>query len=222
MNTMNKEAPERQDIEALLPWHAAGTLNRRDAARVERALASDRELARHYELVREEMHETIHLNESLGAPSARAMEKLFAAIDAEAPAARKVSFDFAARISQFLSGFAPRTVAWAAAAATVAIVVQAAVLTTFVVKDQVGQSHELAAYNSGRTYLAVRFAPHASAVDITKFLDAHKAVVVDGPKKGSLYIIRLAATDLPKAELARIIQRMQGESKIVEFVATKE
>ena len=26
MTTLNKEAPERQDIEALLPWHAAGTL----------------------------------------------------------------------------------------------------------------------------------------------------------------------------------------------------
>src|SRR5262245_17649244 len=36
-----------------------------------------------YALVREELAETIHRNESLGAPSPRAMEKLFAAIDAE-------------------------------------------------------------------------------------------------------------------------------------------
>jgi len=28
MNTINKE---RDDLETLLPWHAAGTLNRRDA-----------------------------------------------------------------------------------------------------------------------------------------------------------------------------------------------
>ena len=82
MNMINKE-PERYDIEALLPWHAAGTLSRRDADRVEQALAGDRELARRYDLVREELAETIHLNETLGAPSARAMEKLFAAIDAE-------------------------------------------------------------------------------------------------------------------------------------------
>jgi hypothetical protein len=75
--------PERHEIEALLPWHAAGTLSRRDADRVERALAGDRELARRYDLVREELAETIHLNETLGAPSARCMEKLFAAIDAE-------------------------------------------------------------------------------------------------------------------------------------------
>src|SRR5215813_139071 len=96
----NNNAPERQEIEALLPWHAVGTLSRRDAIRVEQALAGDHELARHYDLVREELNETIHLNEMLGAPSARAMEKLFASIDAEAPVARKVSFDFAGRIAE--------------------------------------------------------------------------------------------------------------------------
>ena len=41
MNAINEE-PEHQEIEALLPWHAAGTLSRRDANRVEQALAGDR------------------------------------------------------------------------------------------------------------------------------------------------------------------------------------
>ena len=78
---------ERHEIEALLPWHAAGTLSRRDADRVEQALADDPELARRYDLVRQELAETIHLNETLGVPSACAIEKLFAAIDAEEPGA---------------------------------------------------------------------------------------------------------------------------------------
>ena len=51
MNTINQEAPERQEIEALLPWHAAGTLSRSDAERVERALSRDHELAQRFELV---------------------------------------------------------------------------------------------------------------------------------------------------------------------------
>jgi len=76
-------APDREDIEVLLPWHASGTLSRRDSERVEQALAQDAELARRFELVREEMAETIHLNEALGTPSARAAQRLFAAIDAE-------------------------------------------------------------------------------------------------------------------------------------------
>jgi hypothetical protein len=75
--------PERHEIEALLPWYAAGTLSRRESDLVERALAGDSELARRYDVVWQELAETIHLNETLGAPSARAMEKLFAAVDAE-------------------------------------------------------------------------------------------------------------------------------------------
>src|SRR5205807_5783990 len=81
-NMINKRL-ERQEIERLLPWHAAGTLSRREADLVERALAGDTELAHRYDLVRQELAETIHLNETLGAPSERAMEKLFAAIEAE-------------------------------------------------------------------------------------------------------------------------------------------
>ena len=50
---------------------------------MEHELAGDRELARQSELIREELVETIHLNETLRAPSTRAIERLFAAIDAE-------------------------------------------------------------------------------------------------------------------------------------------
>jgi anti-sigma-K factor RskA len=80
---MIDEESERHEIEALLPWYAAGTLSRREADLVERALTGDSELARRYDVVRQELTATIQLNETLGAPSARAMEKLFAAIDIE-------------------------------------------------------------------------------------------------------------------------------------------
>ena len=80
---MTNRKPERQELEKLLPWHAARTLSRHEADLVERALAADAELARCYDLVRQELADTIHLNETLGAPSARAMEKLFAAIEVE-------------------------------------------------------------------------------------------------------------------------------------------
>ena len=128
MNVVSKE--ERHELEALLPWHATGTLSRRDAQRVSQALAGDRELARSYELVREELAETIHLNESLGAPSARAMEKLFAAIDAESATARKprFSFDLRTKVAEFFAGFGPRTMAFASGAAALVILLLALAL----------------------------------------------------------------------------------------------
>src|SRR5471030_3517571 len=110
MNTMNKEA--HSDVEELLPWHAAGTLSRRDAQRVENALARDPELARRYALVRDELGETIHLNETLGAPSAHAMEKLFAKIDAEPAREAALSLNLGARLTEFFAGFSPRTLAF--------------------------------------------------------------------------------------------------------------
>ena len=96
---------------------------------MEQALAGDRELARQYDLVREELVETIHLNETLGAPSARAMERLFAAIDSEEARSPRNGrwFDLGSRIFEFLSNLTPRTLARSAIAAAVAILVQAAV-----------------------------------------------------------------------------------------------
>src|ERR1700688_4060721 len=130
MNTMSEKADDHEEIESLLPWHAAGTLSRRDAERVDRALASDQELARRFDMVRDELAETIHLNESLGAPSARAMEKLFAAIDAEGAVKRKpgFAFDLRTKVSEFFSAFAPRTLAYASGVAALVILLQAGVI----------------------------------------------------------------------------------------------
>ena len=61
MNVINKEK-ERHEIEALLPWHAVGTLSRGDADRIEQAPASDRELARRYDLVRKELARVTRLD----------------------------------------------------------------------------------------------------------------------------------------------------------------
>ena len=223
MNAVSKEAPERQEIEALLPWHAAGTLNRRDRERVERAIANDSELARHLTLVREEQQETIHLNESLGVPSARAMEKLFAAIEAEgAPAPVRRSFDLVGRLSGFISGFAPRTLAYGAAAAAIVLFLQSAVLIEVAMKgqpDSVVGRPELASAPSN-VHAAIRFSPQATSSEIISFLNAHGAEVVVGPRNNGSFDIRFTG-DVSKDEVFRKVQRMQSETKVVEFIATK-
>ena len=45
-------------------------------------------------------------------------------------------FDLGSRVSEFLSSLTPRTLAWSATAAAVAILVQAAVITAVLVKEQ--------------------------------------------------------------------------------------
>jgi hypothetical protein len=227
MNTMNKE---REDLEVLLPWHAAGTLNRRDAERVEKALATDRELMRRFNLAREELNETIHLNESLGAPSARAMEKLFAAIDAEPARKPKVSFDLVGRFSSFVASFSPRTLAVAAAAGALAIVLQAGVITTGLLKHEA--TTEVASQQtpagmglastegSDGTLASIRFSPKAEMSEITKFLIANKASMIDGPANaGGLYTIRLPETGKAKEDH---IKQMAAQTALVDVIANKQ
>jgi anti-sigma factor RsiW len=223
MNAMKQEAPERQEIEALLPWHAAGTLSRRDAQRVEKALARDPELARRYALVRDELGETIHLNETLGAPSARAREQLFAKIDAE-PARPQVSPNFGSRISEFFARLTPRTLALASGAAMLAILVQAGFIAGVMLNEtKTGYqtaSAPTTAPDAG-TFALIRFAPQASADDVTKFLETNKLSIASGPTAGGLYKVRVAVTGIPKAELARIVKKLQ-EDKVVGFIATTD
>jgi hypothetical protein len=226
MSTPNGKAPERRDIEDLLPWHAAGTLGRRDAERVEAAVAADQELARRFELVREELAETIHLNETLGAPSARAAQKLFAAIEREGATSHRAraSFNLAARVSEFCSRLSPRTLTWSATAAALVIVLQAAVITGIVLKGgggpgayETASAEKPAQVGQQGTDVLIRFTPAANAADITKFLQAHEAMIVGGPN-GDFYRVRVATTQLPKDKLDSLVKAMQGERNVVGFV----
>ena len=223
MNTVNESA--QSDIEALLPWHAAGTLSRRDAQRVEAALAADPELAHRYELVREELGATIQLNETLGAPSARALQALFAKIDAEPARKPAPSFNLGARIAEFFAGLSPRTLAWSASAAALAILLQAGLIASIALKDKSTGGYETASAPTTApgigAFTLIRFAPQASGDDITKFLEANKLQIAAGPMAGGLYKVRVAASALPKDELARIVKKLQ-EDKVVGFIATTE
>ena len=223
MKTKNKEA--HRDIEERLPWHAAGTLSRRDTQRVEEALARDPELARRFAMVREELGETILLNETLGAPSGHAMEKLFAKIDAEPLRKQAMSLNIGARVAEFFASLSPRTLAWSASAAAIAILLQAGLIATVMIKEKSADGYETASAPSTDpgvgAFTLIRFAPQASSDDITKFLEANKLQVAAGPMSGGLYKVRVAVTGLPKAELARIVKKLQ-EDKVVGFIATTE
>jgi hypothetical protein len=208
---------EPGDIEALLPWYVAGTLRRRDRLRVEEALRQDGELARHVahqvELAREELAETIHLNETLGAPPPQVADRLMAAIDAEAAARRKLLPGGAAGwLTGFFANLPPRTLAVAASFAVLAIALQAFMLVDIFTKPQ-GAPEQTALEGGHRhgTFAMVRFAQAASAAEITNFLHDYQAALVDGPTPGGLYRVRIAVASLAKEEMSKIIARMRQD-----------
>jgi anti-sigma-K factor RskA len=209
---------EPGDIEALLPWYAAGTLRRRDRQRVEEALRSDAALARHVELVREELAETIHLNETLGAPPPRVADRLMAAIEAEANAKRKTPPGAAVRwLTGVFANLPPRTLAVAASFAILAIALQAFMLVDIFTRPQGGtQQAALEPAHRHGSFAMVRFAQAASAAEITNFLHNYQAALVDGPTPSGLYRVRIAVTSLAKEEMGKIIAKMR-QDRIVEL-----
>jgi len=213
----------KDEIEKLLPWHAVDALSRAEARQVQEALADDPELARHFEMVRDEYGENVLLNESLGAPSGQAAQNLFAKINAEPVRKKPLSLQLGARFSDFLASFAPRTLAWSAGAAALAIVLQAGVIGGFLIKTGGTAGFETASAPSGDTGTVVlmRFAPQASASDITQFLDEDKLQIVTGPMPGGIYRIRISAAKLSKDDLAVAVRKLEG-NKVVSLVATSQ
>jgi len=222
-----KDAPEPgrpinepSEIELSLPWYGAGTLRRRDRQRVEEALRDDPDLARHVDLVREELAETIHLNETLGAPSAAAADRLMAAIEAETEAARKrVPGALAGWLTGFFASLSPRTLAVAASFVTLAIALQGVMIADIFTRPQ--NTPVLENEHHHGTFARIRFVRQANAAEITNFLQDNQATMVDGPTGGGLYRVRLGMKALAKEELHRIIARIR-QDRIVEFAEVEE
>jgi anti-sigma factor RsiW len=220
---------EPSEIEMLLPWHAAGTLNARDSRRVEEALARDPELAGQYAVIREEYAETIHLNESLGAPSARAMQKLFAAIDAEPARKPQPSLNVAARFTGFFATLSPRTLAWSASLGALALVLQAGVIGAVLTNNRPA-SFETASLSTSESVTRdvgaaalpralVRFAPDARVADITALLDKYQASIVDGAR-GGMFRLQFGNRAMTRDEVAGLLGRLQSEKIVSLAVAT--
>ena len=218
---------EPSEIEMLLPWHATGALNARDAKRVEDALASDPDLARQYAAIQEEYAETIGLNESLGAPSARAMTKLFAAIDGEPARKASMSLNITSRFSGFFARLSPRTLAWSASFGALALLLQAGVIGAVLMKNQPASFETASLSTDGPITRSlgpeapralVRFAPDARVADINALLDNYQASIVDA--HGGMFRLQFGTRAMSKEDIATLMNKLKGEKIVNLAVAT--
>jgi anti-sigma factor RsiW len=230
MNDTHQRQPA-DDIEALLPWYAAGTLDAHEAMQVEAAVAADAELARRLDLVREEMTEAIVLNEALGVPSARVAEKLFSAIDRERRPARdqERSSGLTGWLANVLS---PRAYAFAAGAAALLIVAEAGVIakltlqsSTYLPSSESTQPEPAppqAQPDRGsvprglkQVFAQVQFSQQANMADVTRFLAGRQAAIVDGPHSDGSYKIYLGIYG-QSDEPDRLVSQFQaGSNKLI-------
>src|ERR1700733_1988742 len=117
MTNANKATPgEPSDVELLLPWYAAGTLDLNEMKEVEATLASDPELAARYEWARAEFAQETAIADAAGEPSPAAIKTLFAKIDTMPERRGQTESGLSERIAQFLASLSPRALGWSAMA----------------------------------------------------------------------------------------------------------
>jgi hypothetical protein len=220
MNPSSKSADrEPTEFELLLPFHVNNTLSARDARRVDDALARDPDLARQYKVIQDEYSETISLNENMGAPSSRALQKLMTAIDAEPARKPSMSFNPVRKVAGIFSGLSPRTLAWSAIAAALVFVLQAGIIGTVLKNRGPIQTASYQVQDTGSPVL-LRFAPDASIGDISQLLTSYNAKIVSGPDAG-MFRVRVGDKVLSKEDTAQLLTKLQSE-KVVSLAIPAE
>jgi len=217
------ESSGNREVADLLPFYVTGQLPLAEMQRIETALASDEALRRELALIEEEQTATVQANEMLGLPSARAADRFFAMLDAEPQrtSPRRVAKDAFAWIGERLQSLAPRQMAFAGVAAALLLVAQAGFIGTLL-HESGGQTYTQASVGGAvgeGSFATLSFAPDAKAADISRLLEATHATLVDGPKPGGLYIVRIGAKDMSKADRDGVIARLDAEKGLVRFVA---
>lgn len=240
--SMRDEMAEFDDVEGLLPWYASGGLAPAEVERVEKALAEMPDLRRRYRVVLEERSAVIGLNESLGAPPPDIMAKVFARIEnGQAQARPRRRINFGEWLTGWLPHWQPHSFALAGLAAALVAMVEAGLLASMMLRGpQPGVIYETdfgpvnatgqegAADGAGSasrginnrpgTFVIVALRPEATAAQIEGFLDRYHASIVDGPKPGGFYRIRVSDKVLAPDEVRSIAAAMRKEGAIVRLV----
>lgn len=221
MSDLSAADAEREEIEMLMPWYITGKLDAADRARVEAYLAAHPEAARQLDLVRAERAETVAANEASPWPSAAASERLMAAL----PALRQSSSGLQvlkSNLRQLADAFvapAPGAVRWAALAAAVLIAVQTVAIITLVVSQRPGVYEAASGAESGDGIaVLVTFSDSAKAEAISQLLAELDATIVDGPKAGGVYKVRLRTEDRSLPAREALVRKLAERRDIVRAV----
>ena len=207
---------ERAEIELLLPWHATGRLSPEEQARVEAALARDPSLRHQAALARAELESTMALNEAIVPPRGAGLDAIMAKVAAESGPSR--AGGWLARLKAAFEGPQRAPLRFAAMAAALVLCVQAAAITALVVERggygiAGGPDDPQAA---GALALA-RFADDATAAAIAEALGALGITIVDGPKPGGIFTLRLGDAEMNAEAREKKLADLKARAGLVVF-----
>jgi flagellar basal body-associated protein FliL len=122
------------------------------------------------------------------------------------------------RIREFFVMPTASGVRWAAVGVAALIAVQTAAIATLILADRDGTYQPASGRQAGSAGVSalVAFTDEATAPAISKLLAEFGANIVDGPKSGGLYTIRLRIEDRSQAEAQ--LRRLEERRDIVRVV----
>jgi anti-sigma factor RsiW len=218
MNAMNNDAveAEREDIEELLPWYVTGRLASTDKAKIESYLARHPDLSGHLALIRSERDATVRANEAVGPPSTAMLRRLLASLPSNS--ARNPTAPWLRGILDLFRSNA-RAAQWAAMALGLLILAQAATIAVLIVHDRT-RTYQVAsgAPQSEGVVALIGFSDTATAPAMARLLADFDANIVDGPKPGGVYKIRIRTLERSQSAQHALLAKLAERRDLVRFV----
>jgi anti-sigma factor RsiW len=230
MSNNENQITEREAVEALLPWYESGQLDAEDTKRVEAYLSAHPDIASQLALVEEERMEAVQMNEARGTPAAGALDRLMETIEEHEvanPSLASAKTALWSWASKMLGAPVPASMQWVAAAAAVLIVVQGVSLGVLMTSGvPQGPGYETASGPGQKaaqgTFALVKFAEDAKAEQINGILTQMGFTIVDGPKPGGLYKIRISGEILEVEKRDTILKQLLAQQELISFAAPVE
>ena len=219
MTNNSENLSEADEIAALLPWYVTGKISAADKARVDAYASAHPEVRAHIALARDEadVAEITSPREGLE----RLQKSLAASPSARLHGVKATIID---RLGNWLGGLAPRHLAYAGVAAVLAIAVQAASISSLLSNLPATGGYQTASgaqvTGATGTFVLIAFQPAVPQSTLTAYLAGNGFVIVDGPKPGGLYRVRVSETALQQTDLDNVLAKIKARNDIVSFAST--
>jgi len=215
------ETDKRDEVEMMLPFYVTGQLDHAEANEIDEYLKHHPDVARQLEFIRAERESTAASNAIYASRPARSFDRVAAMIGktpAQPTRAAGWGLDWIKRL--FAMPSSP-TLGFVGAAAAIVILLQAATIGTLVVAQYSGIFTGASGGNAvdAGTTVVVRFADDASAAAIADVLSGLGLKIVDGPRGGRLFTVRIGPKNMSEGERERLIAALKARSDLIVFVS---
>jgi anti-sigma factor RsiW len=208
----------RDEVEMMLPFYVTGQLDHAEANEIDEYLKHHPDVASQLDLIRAERESTSAANAIYASRPARSFDRVAAMIGKTSARPARTAGSPLDWIKRLFAMPSSPALGFVGAAAAIVILLQAATIGTLVVAPGIFRPAGGNETVDAGTTVVVRFADDASAAAIADVLSSLGLKIVDGPRGGKLFTIRIGPKTMNEAERERLIAALKARSDLIVFV----